>query len=128
MNTCKGKPRRHAPIDESSQKQQGIHLVDTYVKNKDKPTNLVPGEYLICNYAAESALRLCRVLDHEKGKILDKSRLIELWSCGQNSYGELCHGDTTSRQKPCNVHFNDSIDVSKIATGTFVPVSDNAYL
>ena len=37
-----------------------------------------------------------------------------LWSCGSNDYGQLCHGDAEDRSKPQKTSFSD---ISKISAG-----------
>ena len=35
-----------------------------------------------------------------------------MWSCGRNSYGQLCHGDTEDRLKPQKTSFSNIIKIS----------------
>ena len=46
-----------------------------------------------------------------------KSSHREVWSCGQNSYGELAQGDTQNRKAHARVQFLDSKDVIQVAAG-----------
>ena len=41
----------------------------------------------------------------------------EVWTCGQNSYGELAHGDTNNRKSHSQVHLLDSKEVVQVAAG-----------
>ena len=45
-----------------------------------------------------------------------------LWSCGRNNYGQLCHGDTEDRSKPQKTSFSN---ISKISAGHFHSLFQN---
>ena len=96
----KGKSRRHV-VDDSAQKQ----TVDIYLK-KDK-LHVASGEF---------ATNLCRQLEENRARMSGQSTS-ELWSCGQNSYGELCHDDMMSRHELSCAHFMNDMDIAQIAAG-----------
>ena len=48
----------------------------------------------------------------EKGK-----EEIELWSCGQNSYGELAHGNTLAQKSPTRAKITSGRNIVQIAAG-----------
>lgn len=45
-----------------------------------------------------------------------------VYSCGQNEYGELGHGDTTQRASFARVQLFDDKDVISIGAGTVLPL------
>ena len=45
-----------------------------------------------------------------------------LWSCGSNEYGQLCHGDTEDRLKPQKTSF---LNISKISVGWYHSLFQN---
>jgi len=108
------------PTDEPTQlnaKQRSIQLGDVFNKEKSFPTS---SEAMNCHFATggELALKLCRQLEQKKARMFETcSHLSELWSCGQNSYGELCQGDTISRHELCRAPCNDNIDIKQVAAG-----------
>ena len=45
-----------------------------------------------------------------------------LWSCGRNNFGQLCHGDTEDRSKPQKTFFSN---ISKISAGLYHSLLQN---
>lgn len=93
--------------------------VDIYVKTIGKCERLPPSSENInfsCVANTTRAASLCRQLEETKEQMY-RQDCGKLWSCGQNSYGELGTGDTMSRLEPTCVRIADDVDITQAVGG-----------
>ena len=100
------------PIDDSAHG-------DIYLKTREKCEGLSSScENISYSYVANTthAASLCQQLEDNKERKYGQ-KCGELWSYGQNSYGELGTGDMISRLEPTCVCIADDVDIAQVAAG-----------
>ena len=78
---------------------------------------IVPHLHYIANMNTPALMKLGRGAKVDGAFMGLQSEACEVWTCGQNSYGELAHGDTKSRSLLTKVETLSGCDVAQVAAG-----------